>query len=82
MVSPGIPYLTDVSADTLFHSGEFNASIPIPSRVALEQRETTLEGDDKLEFLNLMAKMLQWQPERRSLAKELAEDLWVRNHTR
>ena len=44
----------------------------------LEQRETTLEGEDKESFLRMMRRMLQWEPEKRSSAKELAENEWIR----
>lgn len=45
--------------------------------IPLEQRETSLEGDDKEKFLRLVRKMLQWEPERRSSAKELENDEWL-----
>ena len=46
----------------------------------LEQRETTLKGEDRQRFLRMMRRMLQWEPEKRSSAKELAEDEWIRMH--
>lgn len=47
----------------------------IISQVPLEERETTLEGEEEREaFLCFMRKMLQWEPSKRSSAKELAED--------
>ncbi|KAK7704989.1 hypothetical protein SLS57_010272 [Botryosphaeria dothidea] len=53
--------------------------------IPLERRETTLEGEDKKEdrecFLRFMRKMLQWEPEKRSSAGELAEDEWILKHT-
>ncbi|KAJ5361948.1 kinase-like protein [Penicillium brevicompactum] len=52
-------------------------TVPVP----LEKRETTLEGKAERElFLNLMRKMLQWEPEKRSSAKALAEDEWIHSH--
>ncbi|KAG6092785.1 hypothetical protein E4U14_000546 [Claviceps sp. LM454 group G7] len=60
--------------------GEFCAGIPIPESKPLEQRETVLEGEDRDCFLRFMRKMLQWDPEKRSSAKELAEDEWVLKH--
>ncbi|KAB8207555.1 kinase-like domain-containing protein [Aspergillus parasiticus] len=39
--------------------------------------QTTLEGEDKEGFLRMMRRMLQWEPEKRSSAKELAEDEWI-----
>ncbi|KAG6188441.1 hypothetical protein E4U10_005257 [Claviceps purpurea] len=58
-------------------AGEFCAGIPIPEPRPLEQRETSLKGEDKDCFLRFMRKMLQWEPEKRSSAKELAEDEWI-----
>lgn len=46
-------------------------------RTPLEQRETSLEGEDKEQFLRLVRKMLQWEPEKRSSAKELEMDEWI-----
>lgn len=45
--------------------------------VALKDRESNLEGPDKEKFLRLMQKMLQWEPEKRSSARELEQDEWV-----
>ncbi|GAD92996.1 protein kinase domain protein [Paecilomyces variotii No. 5] len=58
--------------------GMFHAEDMLTDQTPLEQRETTLEeGEDKVRFLRLMRKMLQWDPERRSSAKELQEDEWI-----
>ncbi|KAJ5642708.1 kinase-like protein [Penicillium lividum] len=47
----------------------------------LEQRETTLEGKaEREDFLRFMRKMLEWEPNKRSSAKELAEDEWIHSH--
>ena len=65
--------------------GEWNAGIPLPPSETLEDIETTLlsEGDmeDRKLFLQFMRKMLQWEPEKRSRAKDLAEDEWIMKHT-
>lgn len=68
------PVLTDnitVSAD------ELCLNIPVPDAVPLEQRESSLEGEGKEKFLAMMRKMLQWEPSKRSSAKELADDEWI-----
>ncbi|KAL5332951.1 kinase-like domain-containing protein [Aspergillus crustosus] len=57
--------------------GDFCARHLLEDRVLLEQRETTLEGQDNAQFIRLMHKMLQWEPEKRSSAKELQEDEWI-----
>ncbi|KAE8160440.1 kinase-like domain-containing protein [Aspergillus tamarii] len=59
-------------------SGEFREAALLQDLTPLEQRETTLEGEDKERFLRMMRRMLQWEPEKRSSAKELAEDEWIR----
>lgn len=46
------------------------------SPTSLEKEETKLEGDEKREFLRFIGRMLQWDPNRRPSAKELAEDPW------
>jgi serine/threonine-protein kinase SRPK3 len=72
-------YNTNVS------KGNFSAGIPLPHSRTLEDRETTLKnGEDEEErecFLRLMRKMLQWEPEKRSSPRELAEDDWIVKHT-
>ncbi|KAG6278914.1 hypothetical protein E4U47_004544 [Claviceps purpurea] len=60
--------------------GEFCAGPSIPESKPLKQRETVLEGGDRDCFSRFMRKMLQWDPEKRSSAKELAEDDWVLKH--
>ncbi|KAG6127040.1 hypothetical protein E4U38_006518 [Claviceps purpurea] len=60
--------------------GEFCAGISIPESKPLNQREIVLEGEDRDCFSRFMRKMLQWDPEKRSSAKELAEDEWVLKH--
>lgn len=58
-------------------AGDFCAGTPLPDRISLEERETTLEGQDKVRFLQLMRKMLQWEPHRRSSTEELVKDEWL-----
>lgn len=63
---------------TKYHSlGDFCAGIPLPGRISLEEREINLEGQDKVHFLRLMRKMLQWEPHRRSSTEELLKDEWL-----
>ncbi|GFF55895.1 hypothetical protein IFM58399_10185 [Aspergillus lentulus] len=57
--------------------GDFCAGIPLQHRIPLEERETALEGQDKASFLRFMRNMLQWEPGKRSSAKELGEDDWI-----
>jgi serine/threonine-protein kinase SRPK3 len=57
--------------------GEFYAGIPLPEPRPLEDRETNLESKERECFLRFMRKMLQWEPQKRSSARELAEDEWI-----
>ena len=59
-------------------TGEFRDATLLRDVTPFEKRETTLEGEDKESFLRMMRRMLQWEPEKRSSAKELAEDEWIR----
>ncbi|GLB01970.1 hypothetical protein AtubIFM57258_000382 [Aspergillus tubingensis] len=53
----------------------------LTERIPLEERETSLEGKPEREaFLRLMRKMLQWEPSKRSSARELAEDEWLQSY--
>ncbi|TDL19982.1 CMGC/SRPK protein kinase [Rickenella mellea] len=61
-------------------AGDFCAGIPLPERTSLEDRETTLEGEDRACFLRLVRKMLQWEPDKRSSARELVTDEWLSKH--
>ena len=57
--------------------GKFATPDIVPPKATLEERETSLSGEDKEEFLRFMARMLQWEPEKRSSAAELANDDWI-----
>ena len=57
--------------------GNFCAGFPVQEHTPFEKRETTLEGQEKEKFLCLVRKMLQWEPGKRSSAKELEEDEWL-----
>jgi serine/threonine-protein kinase SRPK3 len=46
----------------------------------LEDREKNLDGEDKASFLRFMRRMLQWEPEKRSSARELLDDEWILKH--
>lgn len=60
-----------------FSNGEFKAPQLLNGPTSLRERETTLERSDKELFLRMMSKMLQWEPEKRSSAINLAEDDWI-----
>ncbi|PGH34369.1 CMGC/SRPK protein kinase [[Emmonsia] crescens] len=62
-------------------SSDFRNKNLLKDHVPLEERETTLKGEEeRAAFLRLMRKMLQWEPSKRSSAKELAEDEWIHKH--
>ncbi|KAK7513784.1 kinase-like domain-containing protein [Phyllosticta citriasiana] len=79
--SPGAVVQGASCSLTTHFAGDFCAGIPIPESAPLEHRVSSLEGEDKECFLRLMRKMLQWEPEKRSSARELAEDEWILKHT-
>ncbi|KAI3161482.1 hypothetical protein DTO012A9_8978 [Penicillium roqueforti] len=54
--------------------GDFLTGELVGEHVPIEQRETSLEGEEKEMFLRLVRKMLQWEPEKRSSAAELEQD--------
>lgn len=72
-----IVHLAD--ADTL--PGTFTAGIHLPDSTSLNEIETLLTGDEKTRFLEFMRKMLQWDPKRRSTARELFQDAWLQEQT-
>lgn len=57
--------------------GQWIADVPIPSDMTLERCEMFLEGENKKAFLRLVRGMLQWRPEDRKTARELAQDPWI-----
>ncbi|KAJ5187847.1 hypothetical protein N7449_010841 [Penicillium cf. viridicatum] len=56
--------------------GDLCAGELVGEHIPLEQRETSLEGEEKEMFLRLVRKMLQWEPEKRSSAMQLEQDEW------
>ncbi|KAJ0159583.1 Serine/threonine-protein kinase SRPK [Colletotrichum tanaceti] len=57
--------------------GEFRAGIPPPNETSLEEKEVSLEGENRDMFFAMMRKMLQWEPSKRYSAKALADDEWI-----
>lgn len=65
------------------NKGQFLAPELLSKReVPLEEREATLSEHGRELFLRMMCKMLQWEPEKRATAKELANDEWIRKTLR
>jgi serine/threonine protein kinase len=60
-----------------YPDGEFMYKDLIPTDVRLEDTILSLEGEDKLLFLDFVRRMLQWLPEDRAAAKELIDDPWL-----
>ncbi|PGH27362.1 CMGC/SRPK protein kinase [Polytolypa hystricis UAMH7299] len=58
-------------------NGTFLHEHLIPRDLKLEDTVTTLDGEQKEQFLLFARKMLQWLPEDRKTAKELLEDPWL-----
>jgi serine/threonine-protein kinase SRPK3 len=59
---------------TLRSPGEFIRKDLIPRDLRIAETVTLFQGEDKKQFLDFISKMLQWQPEKRSTAKDLLED--------
>jgi serine/threonine protein kinase len=59
-------------------SGNFDPGIELPPSSTLEETETTLEPDDREQFIRFVRRMVQWIPEHRSTAKELLQDPWLK----
>ncbi|MCJ1400130.1 hypothetical protein MMC11_003334 [Xylographa trunciseda] len=57
--------------------GIFIASKDI-ANTSLEVEEETLEGEEKVEFLRFLRRMLCWRPQDRASAGELLKDPWMR----
>lgn len=51
--------------------------LPLLPYSGLEVAEENLSGLDKELFLNFIKSMLQWEPEKRSTARELLNDPWM-----
>ena len=54
--------------------GELIRKELIPRDLRIAETVTLFQGEEKQQFLDFVSKMLQWQPEMRSTAKELLED--------
>jgi len=46
----------------------------IPRDLRIAETVTLFQGAEKQQFLDFVSRMLQWQPEKRSTAKDLLED--------
>ncbi|KAK4154729.1 kinase-like domain-containing protein [Chaetomidium leptoderma] len=65
------------SSEFFAEDGRWIADVEIPKDISLEASEERLEGENKAMFLEFMRGMLQWRPEDRKTARELAEDPWL-----
>ncbi|CZT07638.1 related to protein kinase [Rhynchosporium agropyri] len=55
-------------------NGVFVRKDLIPQRLGITVTITLFQEEEKQQFLDFVSKMLQWQPEKRSTAKDLLED--------
>jgi hypothetical protein len=59
--------------------GAFLYPALIPTKLSLEDTISSLEGEEKRDFLDFVVKnMLCWVPEHRKTAKELLEHPWLK----
>ena len=61
----------------IYETGELKSLGFSPQTGNLESSVTKIEGQDKRMFLAFVRRMLTWQPEYRSTAKELLSDPWL-----
>ena len=66
-----------VSYLLIYETGELKGLNFTPQNFNLESSVTKIEGQDKRIFLAFVRRMLTWQPEDRSTAKELLSDPWL-----
>ncbi|EGC46905.1 vacuolar sorting protein [Histoplasma capsulatum var. duboisii H88] len=60
------------------HDGAFRYPELIPENVSLVDSLNHIKDEDKISFLAFIMRMLRWQPEERSSAKDLLADPWLR----
>ncbi|KAI4287976.1 MAG: hypothetical protein L6R35_002760 [Caloplaca aegaea] len=58
--------------------GKLKGTDLTPQNFTLESSVSKIDGQDKRMFLAFVSRMLTWQPEDRSTAKELLSDPWLR----
>ena len=58
-------------------AGNWKGLVEIPDQ-SLESRESRLENDNKIHFLQFLRKALRWLPEERPTPHELLLDEWLR----
>ncbi|KAL1991431.1 hypothetical protein VTN49DRAFT_5423 [Thermomyces lanuginosus] len=75
---PPIEFLRKCSNSQKYwdESGKWMGPEEIPD-ASLEDSEVYLEGDNKEMFLKFVRKMLQWDPDERSSARDLLTDPWL-----
>ncbi|TGO73333.1 hypothetical protein BELL_0370g00090 [Botrytis elliptica] len=59
--------------------GKWIAEMPVAKDKELEKMEVRLQGRNQEMFLSMMRGMLQWRPEDRRSARQLADDPWINN---
>lgn len=58
---------------TIFSTGGLIQKDLIPQDLRIADTVTVLHGEEKQQFLDFISRMLQWEPEKRSTAKDLLE---------
>ncbi|GAB1217506.1 hypothetical protein ATERTT37_006745 [Aspergillus terreus] len=51
----------------------------VPSTFSFESTLSKFNGEEKKMFINFVSRMIKWNPEERSTAKELLQDPWLHN---
>ncbi|POR37771.1 Serine/threonine protein kinase, putative [Tolypocladium paradoxum] len=67
---------SDVVDEYFDQNGKLKEGTEMPT--SLEQEEEVLSGQEKVDFLSFLRKMLQWRPEDRMSARQLMNDPWLK----
>jgi len=70
-------YIPSGDPNSYLSLGNWRSVIPIPVGRTLESLETSLEGDDKVEFLSFIRALLCWLPEERPTTAQAYAHPWL-----
>ena len=62
----------------ILYTGEFLYKDMVPQRPVLDDSVMSMSGEEKVQFLDFIKRMLSWLPEERESARALSEHPWLR----
>ncbi len=75
-------YLTDEASPRILTAtvslGTWKGPVPVPTDLSLDSLVTSLTGEDKEMYLDLLGGLLCWLPEERLTAEEACRHFWLR----